>query len=222
MKLLSVSNTKLEKGRSLGFETYGLSLAPANLAGGPTVCPNASPACKAACLYYAGMGVFSNVQKARIEKTRFYLTERKAFIEQLKKEIGQAIKQAQKQKLRAVFRLNVLSDIRWEETDVISSFPETPFYDYTKNAKTFEKALPSNYSLTFSRSEINEVACIKLLKRGANVAAVFRNELPPEWNDFRVVDGDKNDLRFLDPSGVVVGLRAKGKAKNDKTGFVIG
>lgn len=37
-----------------------------------------------------------------------------------------------------------------------------------------------------------------------------------------VIDGDLNDLRFLDPKGVVVGLSAKGSlAKNDKSGFVI-
>jgi hypothetical protein len=28
-------------------------------------------------------------------------------------------------------------------------------------------------------------------------------------------------LRFLDPKGVVVGLKAKGKAKKDTTGFVV-
>jgi len=28
-------------------------------------------------------------------------------------------------------------------------------------------------------------------------------------------------LRFLDPLGVIVGLRPKGKAANDKSGFVI-
>jgi hypothetical protein len=35
------------------------------------------------------------------------------------------------------------------------------------------------------------------------------------------VDGDKDDLRFLDPQGVIVGLKAKGDAKHDDTGFVI-
>ena len=36
-----------------------------------------------------------------------------------------------------------------------------------------------------------------------------------------VIDGDKTDLRFLDPKGVVVGLYAKGPAKKDTSGFVI-
>jgi hypothetical protein len=36
------------------------------------------------------------------------------------------------------------------------------------------------------------------------------------------INGDENDLRFLDPKGVVVGLTAKGKAKSDTSGFVVG
>jgi hypothetical protein len=35
-----------------------------------------------------------------------------------------------------------------------------------------------------------------------------------------VVDGDADDLRFLDGRGVVVGLKAKGPAKKDTSGFV--
>ncbi len=33
--------------------------------------------------------------------------------------------------------------------------------------------------------------------------------------------GDKTDLRFTDPKGVIVGLYAKGKAKQDASGFVV-
>jgi hypothetical protein len=83
--------------------------------------------------------------------------------------------------------------------------------------------LPSNYSLTFSRSETNESQCLDVLARGGNVAVVFRSKtLPTHWNGFPVINGDENDLRFLDPKGVVVGLTAKGKAKSDTSGFVVG
>jgi hypothetical protein len=37
---------------------------------------------------------------------------------------------------------------------------------------------------------------------------------------FPVINGDETDLRFLDAKGVIVGLRAKGKARKDTTGFV--
>jgi hypothetical protein len=35
-----------------------------------------------------------------------------------------------------------------------------------------------------------------------------------------VINGDKHDLRHLDPKKVIVGLIAKGKAKKDFNGFV--
>ena len=45
-------------------------------------------------------------------------------------------------------------------------------------------------------------------------------QLPKTWKGFEVINGDENDLRFLDKQGVVVGLIEKGMAKKDKTGFV--
>ena len=60
-----------------------------------------------------------------------------------------------------------------------------------------------------------------MLSIGINVAVVFRSVLPKTWKGFEVIDGDKTDTRFLDKSGVVVGLTAKGKGKKDKTGFVV-
>jgi hypothetical protein len=37
-----------------------------------------------------------------------------------------------------------------------------------------------------------------------------------------VVDGDDTDVRHIEPQGVVVALYAKGAAKRDTTGFVVG
>ena len=41
------------------------------------------------------------------------------------------------------------------------------------------------------------------------------------FKDVKVIDGDEHDMRFLDEPNVVVGLKAKGKAKKDSSGFVI-
>jgi len=38
---------------------------------------------------------------------------------------------------------------------------------------------------------------------------------------YKVIDGDQDDLRFLDPDGVIVGLKAKGQARKDTSGFVL-
>ena len=84
-----------------------------------------------------------------------------------------------------------------------------------------EAKFPSNYHLTFSRSENNDKKCEMVLLMGGNVAVVFRNQLPKTWKGFEVVNGDETDLRFLDKKGVVVGLIEKGMAKKDATGFVV-
>ena len=225
--LLSIdTNAKTVKGQKQGYRTGILYLAPASVSGVINVCAFASPACETACLYTAGRGAFNSVQKARIAKTRLYVSDKSAFVETLKTNVRQLIAKCAKANATPTVRLNGTSDIGWERYGIIQAFNGTQFYDYTKNfvrmLSFLSGAMPSNYSLTFSRSETNETQCLDVLNRGGNVAVVFRNELPTHWNGFPVINGDENDLRFLDPKGVVVGLKAKGKAKSDTTGFVVG
>ncbi len=92
------------------------------------------------------------------------------------------------------------------------------FYDYTKHPDRDVSGI-ANYSLTFSLAESNDSEAEQALAAGLNVAAVFK-QVPTEFLGRPVVDGDESDLRFLDPKGVVVGLKAKGSAKTDKSGFV--
>tara|TARA_R100000654_G_scaffold47993_2_gene74179 strand:+ start:2986 stop:3174 length:189 start_codon:yes stop_codon:yes gene_type:complete len=53
------------------------------------------------------------------------------------------------------------------------------------------------------------------------MAVVSTLPMPKKFRGLDCIDGDKDDLRFLDPKGVVVWLSAKGKAKNDTSGFVV-
>ena len=75
--------------------------------------------------------------------------------------------------------------------------------------------------MTFSRSETNEDIAFDMLRKGMNVAVVFRNKLPKTWNDFNVINGDLSDVRFIDKANSIVGLIEKGKAKQDETNFVV-
>lgn len=232
MKLLSMSNTKTMKGEGRGFRTFILHLAPSTLSGFNT-CPMASKGCAAACLNTAGRGIYANIQNARIRKTRYFFTNREAFMLDLAADIAVAIRRAKKNDLTPVFRLNGTSDIRWETIpvagfrNIMEMFPNVQFYDYS--ALPNRRNLPPNYHLTYSRKEDNDASVTAWLARGDNVAVVFdvarSGSLPTSWNGYRVVDGDKDDLRFLDPRGVVVGLRGKGKASkskgNDFGGFVV-
>jgi hypothetical protein len=102
-------------------------------------------------------------------------------------------------------------------------FPSVQFYDYTKIPTRKIADIP-NYNLTWSYSAFNPKYAEYFdtaLDKGMNVAVVFNHDLPKEFKGVRVIDGDKHDLRFLDGTNVVVGLRAKGKARKDTTGFVI-
>ena len=225
--LLSIdTNAKTVKGQKKGYKTGILYLAPASVSGVVNVCVFASNACRIACLYSAGRGQFNSVQQARIAKTRFYVADKPLFIQTLKSNVSKLVAKCIKENTTPTVRLDGTSDIGWERHGVIQAFKDVQFYDYTKNyirmIGFLLGKLPSNYHLTFSRSEINDDLCLDVLNRGGNVAVVFRSKtLPKTWQGYQVINGDENDLRFLDPKGVVVGLSAKGKAKNDTSGFVV-
>lgn len=223
MKLLSTSNTKIAKGEKVGWLTFGLSLAPHTLSG-KNFCPHASVGCAAACLNTAGMGRFANVQAARVAKSHFFINNRAEFVAQLEKEIIAARKVAVKKGMRLAIRLNIVSDLPWESIVDMKAFSGIQFYDYTPNPQRMiaflRGELPANYHLTFSRKEDNQATVELIAKMGGNIAAVFA-AMPKKYLGKKVVDGDENDLRFLDKKGVIVGLKAKGKAKKDTTGFVI-
>jgi hypothetical protein len=128
-------------------------------------------------------------------------------------------------------RLNGTSDLPWERIagpyglSAFQAFPAIQFYDYSKIATRVlmhaSGLMPVNYHLTFSRSESNQIDVAAVVAAGANVAAVFQKSLPAVWHGVPVVNGDADDLRFLDASGVIVGLKAKGRAKRDTSGFVV-
>ena len=225
-------NAKLAKGNGSNFAPYILHLAPFTSSGAGDTCPHASPECIALCLNVSGRAnIFPAILRGRAEKTRSYFADRAGFIFRLKREIANAIKREAKQGRTAVFRLNGTSDLEW--SDVISAFPETQFYDYTKDPVRYNRfllgLLPPNYHLTFSYSGRNADLCRSFLARGGTVAAAFARPIgakyvrPVEWCGFPTIDGDASDLRFLDTTGTVVALKAKGKARKAKGNpFVIG
>ena len=239
MKLLSTGNPKILKGLSQGYNTYILHLSPASVSGYNT-CVKATEGCKAACLNMAGRGgMFKKgestnvIQEARKRKTRYLFENRQEFMVDLVKDIILAIKQSAKMNLIPVFRLNGTSDIVWEKqyftydgveyNNIFELFPQVQFYDYTKILGRKVKNI-SNYSLTFSAADGNDLDVIRAINEGYNIATVFgikkTEPMPETYNGLPVFNGDESDLRFLDPKGVVVGLYAKGKAKKDETGFV--
>jgi len=224
-QLLNIdNNAKTVKGQKYGYLTAILYLAPSNQSGF-NVCPQASKGCKRACLYTAGNGSYPSVKLGRINKTLWYMQERETFLNQLRKEINAFIKKAKSKKLIPCIRLNGTSDISWENTGIIDEYKNLIWYDYTKVYKRALKfvngSLPKNYHITYSLNEDNKKQAFDILKKGGNISAVFRKSLPTQFKGFKVVNADTNDLRFLDPLNSIAGLVAKGKAKNDYSGFVL-
>jgi hypothetical protein len=219
-KLLSTANPKIQKGTRLGYLSFILHLAPADLSGYET-CPKRTPGCTAACLNTAGRGgmfkrgeTTNMIQKARIRKTVQYFEQRDQFLADLASDIRKAIRYAERKGLTPVFRLNGTSDLSVEKWGIIEQFPTVQFYDYTKVLGRKVAHLP-NYHLTFSKADGNDGDVAQALAQGLSVVAVY--DAIPEG----VPSADETDLRFLDPRGVVLGLKAKGRAKKDHTGFVI-
>ena len=230
MSLLTVGNPKLMKGQKKGYLSSVLHLAPADLSG-KEVCPKRTAGCTMACLNTAGRGgIFKKgestnvIQQARIRKTKQFFAERSVFLTELVGEINKTIKKAEKQGLIPVFRLNGTSDLSWEKYEVVDGknifqlFPNVQFYDYTKVLGRKVSHI-SNYHLTFSAADGNDTDVDKAIAMGMNVAMVF-DKVPAVYKNREVIDGDETDLRFLDKRSVIVGLKAKGKAKKDTSGFV--
>ena len=139
-----------------------------------------------------------------------------------------------------VIRLNGTTDINWskEAATLHEKFPKIQFYDYTKVPKYMDmymsgynnytgQSFSPNYHLTFSRSETNRTEALRYLEMGGNVAIVF-DKIPEtltyNGRTYRVIDGDRHDLRFLDDvegmkqegEGLVIGLKYKRPMKTEE------
>ena len=215
----------MEKGVAYGWRTAILHLAPYKLSS-RNVCPSASPECIAACLNTAGRGQQNNVQQARIRKTEFFHKNRSGFIWQLANEIEMLKKRSKKAGYKFAVRLNGTSDLSWERfrlldgQSLMDAHPDVQFYDYTKVYNRLQDEV-ANYYLLFSYSGNNKAQCLAALKRGYNVAVVFKDQLPAWFWHRRVFDGDQHDLRFTDPDTRIIGLRAKGRARKADDSFVV-
>lgn len=234
--ILGQASSKTVKGERIGYLTAICYLVPDD-----NLCSLAKLAgCMAGCLRSAGRGAFDNVQAARAAKTRFFYDHREAFMLSMCADIWRLVRKAKKAGMVPLVRPNGTSDIPYENIPVLDGktifqiFPDVQFYDYTKHpsrnldgktaGQTPEK--PSgNYDLTYSFSAVTpKPISIKGLTNRHNrrTAVVFDHaeNIPDTFRGWPVVDGDDTDVRHIEPSNVVVALYAKGKAKQDTSGFV--
>jgi hypothetical protein len=206
---LGTENSKTIKGNKEGFLTAILYLAPHKIVG-HNFCPMAIT-CILDCLFNSGRGKFNNVTRSRIIKTLCFLLDKDTFINHIDKDIQRLYKKSIKLNYDFCVRLNGTSDLNVVHYfgHIIKNNPFIKFYDYTK-VKSYIKNNPfKNYSLTFSYDGLNLKDSLSILDNKENVSIVFENNLPKYFLGFHVIDGDKNDLRFLDKKGIIIGLKHK-------------
>jgi hypothetical protein len=224
------SNAKTVKGDD-EWLTAIMYLAPYKTLEGQNTCSMAALAeCWKPCLFSSGRGAFSNVRNARLSKTARFFKDKAAFVRELSADITRFENYCTKNDVKPCIRLNGTSDIRWELLKVdgkhiFDTHPNVQFYDYTKIANRRTSKI-TNYHLTWSYSAANpkyEEMWKVARKRGMNIAVVFRDKhnIPSSFLNLPTLDGDADDLRFLDAKDHVVSLYAKGDAKKDYSGFVV-
>jgi hypothetical protein len=243
-RIFSTDSPKAIKADAFGYLNAIHYMAPSDLSG-VNLCPHASPAWEALCLgWTSGQASMvreigsrrpqgNSARQSRLDKARRFMRDRKGYMADIVRSLELEQDKAARLGKKLCVRLNGSTDIAFEGIaverqgqsfkNIFEAFAEVQFVDYTKNPNRFARALPANYHLTFSRSETNEAKAAELLRAGHNVAIVFGACRPPNWQGFPTIDGDKHDLRHLDPrGGYVVALSPKGrKAKKDKSGFVV-
>ncbi|MCC7086530.1 MAG: hypothetical protein IT427_16145 [Pirellulales bacterium] len=222
-KFLLGTSLKTEKSRSVGVLARVLYFTPG------VFCPNATQGCLAACLgHSSGRMQMPTHALARDRRTALYVEKNQLFLQMLTVELSQLEEEARRLGLIPAVRLNGSSDLPWKRLhpELFAEFPNIHFFDYTKVPSRMVQFLndpswPKNYHLTFSAQPGNHDEAYNFLAQGGTVAVVFWPDLPHTHWGTPVTDGDKHDARFLDQAGTIVGLKAKGQAKNDTTGFVI-
>lgn len=252
---------KLALNLGSGWGSAVLYLAPATEAfkvdgaylpeyAGKTMCPGASPECFANCLIHSGQMIMPHAKTARVRRTRLLINDPATFAQLLHKDIDSHLRWCERSGMLPSFRFNGTSDYPFEEfvlphlgltahQYLLDKAPGAMVNEYTKRygvmKRWLEGAYPSNLYMTFSLHERNGIQARDILRRGGNVAVVFRSELhrlPSEWDGRPVFDGDGDDLRWMDnararrqgidPSaGLWIGLAAKGRLARTASPFAI-
>ena len=215
------ANTKLKKSSKGVYNVAGLSLMPSI-----KFCPMSIKAgCFDLCLKSAGRGKFNNVVNARNNKSNFYNNDYDLFIELLIHELKLHVINCKKNNVNPSARLNVLSDIPYEKTDIFNMFEEIYFYDYTKRANRLDTCNKiKNYKLMFSYSGKKEYQkqVSRAIKFNNPIAVVFKYEFPKTFLNRPVFNGDLSDIDNSTKDNYIIALKAKGSlARNSFNDFVV-
>lgn len=227
-------NTKLAKSMETAYYNCGITLAQARMSG-YNMCPGSTQGCRASCLGGWGRAEYLPMASSgRINRTILFHNNPELFWNILETEMHAIDRYATKYGLKVAFRPDILSDQNWHTKfpQMFSEFPRWQFYGYTKvrsKVSAYLKGnLPPNYYLTYSWSERMTIEDVKAYKKdGINISVPFYNKetlkpiIPKQWYRMIVENGDKTDLRFLDPPNRIIGLGVKLPKKRENAIRVI-
>jgi len=221
------SSSKLVKGKQYEFSTLGLYLSPASKSG-RNVCTFAG-ACKAPCLDQSGRVLMENrggkstIQVARLLKTWLHEFRIDLFTMAICHEIRKSAKLAKKKAQSFCVRLNCTSDLDFSE--VIASFPDIQFYDYSKDPN---RQSMDNYHVTYSWDSFSKGRLPfyrQALERGQKIAfPVVKADLDRILALPNTLEMDSSDLRFLDGEGNygILAIKETGNtAQGIRDGFML-
>lgn len=220
--ILSRSSAKIIKGEKLGYITGVCYLRSFKKIGGINTCSHAKIAqCFKPCLEHSGKMSLPTAIRARDRRLKLLIDNPQAFFSILIADIEKIERKAKREGKGTAYRLNGTSDLEWSRIkingkSIFELLPDLTWYDYTKNPKIAESYREQGLSCTLSwYPKLDPCFVREHLESGGNVAIAYqpRGGLPDtqeiNGREFRVIDGDISDLRFLDEKGVVVGLRYK-------------
>jgi len=154
-----------------------------------------------------GNALYPAVQRARQARGEFLYRDPAAFATVLHRDL-------QRFTARGVryIRPNTNSDVAWERV-FPWMFDMVRGYDYTKRVDRVGW-MHDNYRVTYSATSATRDAQVqRIVDNGDTVTMVFPikkgQPMIAERRGVPVIDGDVTDFRYGDPSGVIVGLRAK-------------
>lgn len=219
VNLLTTNSAKMDKSSKFNYLSVVFHGQPAIKMGQILTCPDAG-ICTKTCIAATGRMRFDEAEFARLWRTWLYVDHWQWLAPHLIEEIRKVKRKADKQGLNFSARLNGTTDLPWEckhyeGKSILEHCSDVQFYDYTKTIERCFSNRLDNYRLVYSHNEKSipqEEG--KYLKSGGNISVIFEGKSLPRTlfvcgEEYPVVDGDAHDLRHLDPSGTIVGLRYK-------------
>lgn len=216
------------------YEQIVQYMLPHRLSGLINLCPWSTKGCRATCLHTSGR--LGMAKTAKLVRTRFFVQDPFHYLVVLLTEIERHQRRVAKCGKVLLIRFNGTGDVPIERLpflfELVATLGTPPiWFDYTKgiltSAKQARVASPrSDYYTVASATETTSEA--SLVDYNENVVVVVdvkaHGALPAKFWGRDVVDGDRHDMRCLDPQGgVAVLVRAKGDARGvegDAAGFV--